>query len=125
MPDPSKTTYQKSPRFDTKPALFRANVLRGLCASLGRNKMPASHYLLIDPGSYQSVVFDFQLAHVHVVACSRQQRFKRERVCSIPLHFTVAVHSNFSLGGLTPMRCPVEKLLRVGDRCRLAIFARD
>ena len=28
MLDPSKTTYQKSPRFDSKLALFRINVTR-------------------------------------------------------------------------------------------------
>jgi hypothetical protein len=32
MLNPSKTTYQKSLRFDRKPALFRTNVNSGLSA---------------------------------------------------------------------------------------------
>jgi hypothetical protein len=65
----------------------------------------------------------FSLLDVHVVACSRQQRFKRERVRSFRLHFTVAVHANFSLGGFTPVRCLIEKLLAIGDRCGFVFFA--
>jgi hypothetical protein len=66
---------------------------------------------------------NLQLAHVHVVACSRQQGFKRERVRCFRLHFTVAVHSNFSLEGFTPVRCPIEKLLGIGNRCGFVFFA--
>jgi hypothetical protein len=64
------------------------------------------------------MIVELKRAHVHVVACIREKRFKREEVRANGFHFTISVDSDFALGGLTSMRDPIEKLLGIGEGCQ-------
>lgn len=78
MPDSFKTTYQKCPRFDRELVASLIQMLAMAVCALARRKRRAALPRSISPGSNQDVVPDSQLAHVHVVVCSWQERFKRE-----------------------------------------------